>query len=428
MKIVKRSDRNFQRELRVVLNREGGKQAEVEGTVKEIVEAVRQGGDRQVAEFARRFEGTDLAPGELILPGRRIKKEKIPSPTLDLIERAIARIRNYHEKQREKSWFDQDGEGNILGQVVRPLERVGVYVPGGKAFYPSSLLMNVIPAQVAGVSQIVVCSPPGGDGQYQPLLLAAAEMLGIDTFYRTGGAQAIAAMAYGTETLPPVDKIVGPGNIYVATAKRMVYGTVGIDMIAGPSEILVLADQSANPEYVAADLLSQAEHDQLASAVLVTPSPELAEQVKRQVNEQLKILSRADLCSESLENNGRILVTGSWEEALELSNDIAPEHLVICSGQPFETLGKIRNAGAIFLGNSTPQSIGDYWAGPNHVLPTNRTARFSSPLGTRDFLKRSSVVYYSEKGIKSQGKDASRFAVLEGLEAHSRAIEKRLAE
>jgi histidinol dehydrogenase len=345
---------------------------------------------------------------------------------MDLIIRTGQRIREFHEKQKESSWFTTEKDGTVLGQKVSPLERVGVYVPGGKAFYPSTVLMNVIPALVAGVKEIVVCSPPDTSGKLHPCLLAGAAHLEVRDVFRVGGAQAIAAMAFGTETIPAVDKIVGPGNIYVATAKKLVFGTVGIDMIAGPSEIVVVADETARAECIAADLLSQAEHDEQASAILVTFSQEVAEQVEQEIQKQTASLERSDIIKKSLENYGRIYLTRNLAESLDLVNRIAPEHLELILENPWEALGGIVNAGAIFLGPLTPEALGDYGAGPNHVLPTGGTARFSSPLGVYDFYKRSSILSFSHQGISALGPDVTTFSRLEGFDGHAESVQIRL--
>ena len=354
--------------------------------------------------------------------------ESMDPSLLDVMRKSMENIRVYHEKQKRNSWFDSSPEGIILGQKVTPLKRVGVYVPGGKAAYPSSVLMNVIPARVAGVDEIIMVTPPGKDGRVSPVTLAAAKVAGVDRIYKVGGAQAVGALAFGTESVPRVDKIVGPGNIYVALAKKAVYGYVSIDSIAGPSEILVLADETASPRYVAADLLSQAEHDELASAILVTTSPALAEEVSRQTDEFLKTLSRADIIRKSLENYGYILLADSMEEAIEAANEIASEHLEIQTAQPFEVMTKIRNAGAIFVGPYAGEPLGDYFAGPNHILPTNGTARFFSPLSVDDFIKKSSVISYSREALQKVHQDVETFAKAEQLTAHANSIHVRFEE
>jgi histidinol dehydrogenase len=345
---------------------------------------------------------------------------------LRVIEKSAENIRAFHEKQLENSWFTTNENGIFLGQKITPLSRVGVYVPAGSAPLPSTVLMDVIPAKVAGVEEIVLCSPPSKNGKIDPVILACAKLAGVHRVFMVGGAQAIAAMAYGTQTIPKVDKIVGPGNIYVATAKKMVFGICGIDMIAGPSEILIIADETANPAYVAADLLSQAEHDKLASSILLTVSKELAQNVINELETQLSKLTRAEIATESLENYGAIVVTETINEAVDISNLIAPEHLEVCTKNPFDLLPLIKNAGAIFLGNYSPESLGDYFAGPNHTLPTSGTARFFSPLGVYDFIKRQSVISYSRDAFNAVASDVAAFAQAEGLTAHAGAVRIRV--
>ena len=344
---------------------------------------------------------------------------------IEVMRRSAANIRTYHEKQKRNSWFDAKEDGTILGQKITPMQTVGVYVPGGKAAYPSTTLMNVIPAKVAGVSNIIMTTPAGSDGKVNPATLAAADIAGVDTIFKVGGAQAIAAMAYGTEIIPKVDKIVGPGNIYVALAKRAVYGHVSIDSIAGPSEILVLADESATPKYVAADLLSQAEHDELASAILITTSTELAEKVSIEIDKFVNVLERREIIQKSLDNYGYILVAPDMETAIEAANEIASEHLEILTKNPFDTMTKIKNAGAIFLGEYSSEPLGDYFAGPNHVLPTNGTAKFFSPLNVDDYIKKSSIISYSKEALEKVHNDIELFAQKEGLTAHANSIRVR---
>ena len=345
-----------------------------------------------------------------------------------MIRKALVNIRGYHEKQRQNSWFTTEAKGTMLGQKVTPLERVGVYVPGGKAVYPSSVLMNIVPAKVAGVDQIVMTTPPGKDGKVNPSTLVAAKEAGADEIYKVGGAQAIGALAYGTESIPKVDKIVGPGNIFVALAKKAVYGYVSIDSIAGPSEILVLADETANPRYVAADLLSQAEHDELASAILITTSREFAEKVSEEVDGFVKVLSRREIIQKSLDNFGYILIAENMDEAIEAANAIASEHMEIVTANPFEVMMKVRNAGAIFIGENSSEPLGDYFAGPNHVLPTNGTAKFFSALSVDDFVKKSSIVYYSREALREIHKDIEQFATSEQLTAHANSIAVRFED
>ncbi|MBY0123854.1 histidinol dehydrogenase [Bacillus sp. S/N-304-OC-R1] len=395
--------------------------------VRGIIEQVRADGDAALKAFTEKFDGISLTELTVTEEEKREAYEQIDDEVLSIIREAAENIRSFHEKQLRPSWMTTDENGTILGQKVTPLDSVGLYVPGGTAAYPSSVLMNVLPAKVAGVKRIVITSPPDKKtGKLPPSVLVAAQEAGAEEIYKVGGAQAIAALAYGTESISPVDKITGPGNIFVALAKREVYGDVDIDMIAGPSEIAVLADYTARPDEVAADLLSQAEHDAFSCSVLVTPSESLAKAVSTEVDKQLAALPRKEIASQSIENFGAIYVTETMEEAVETINSLAPEHLEIVTENPMELLGKIRHAGAIFLGRYSPEPVGDYFAGPNHVLPTNGTARFSSPLNVEDFQKKSSIVFYSEKALKANGEKISAFARLEGLEAHARAIDIRL--
>jgi len=396
---------------------------EYEKTVQEIINAVKTRGDDALLEFTRRFDRLDVKePSQLEIPYRELKKayERIPSDLREALEFAAARIKKFHEKQLEDSFTVYEEDGIILGQKVLPLERVGVYVPGGKASYPSTVLMNTIPAKVAGVEEIVMASPNPGDAT-----LAAAFIAGVDRVFRIGGAQAIAALAYGTDTVPKVDKIVGPGNIYVALAKKILYGVVDIDMVAGPSEILVIADETANPEWVAADLLSQAEHDELAGSFCVTDSFEQALRIKEAVERQLQELDRKEIAAKSVENWGTIFVVENLDEACELANTIAPEHLEIVTSSPWDLVPKIKHAGAIFIGHYATEPLGDYVLGPNHTLPTGGTARFFSPLGVYDFIKRSSIIYVSPQGFEKVADPASVLAQYEGLTAHKRAVDIR---
>ncbi|MGN7176050.1 histidinol dehydrogenase [Cytobacillus sp. SAFR-174] len=395
--------------------------------VKNIIESVRKNGDQALKEYTEKFDGISL--DQLKVQQAEINEalSQVDGKILEIIKEAAGNIRSFHEKQLRPSWMTTEENGTVLGQKITPLDSVGLYVPGGTAAYPSSVLMNVIPANVAGVKRIVITSPPDKKtGKLPPAVLAAAHIAGAEEIYKVGGAQAIAALAYGTESIRPVDKITGPGNIYVALAKREVFGDVDIDMIAGPSEIAILADETAQPDEVAADLLSQAEHDPMASAVLVTPSSALAEAVSAEVDRQLAELPRQEIAAGSISNYGAIYVTESMDEAVETVNSLAPEHLEILTENPMELLGRIRHAGAIFLGRFSPEPVGDYFAGPNHVLPTNGTARFSSPLNVEDFQKKSSILLYSEKALKDNGEKIAAFARLEGLEAHARSIETRL--
>ncbi|TNJ61042.1 histidinol dehydrogenase [Paenibacillus hemerocallicola] len=399
-------------------------------TVSDILERVRTEGDAAVLRFTESFDKVKLEAGQLRVTEQEITAayDRVEPRFIEALRRAAANIRSFHEKQKRNSWMDVQPDGTTLGQIIRPLRRVGLYVPGGKAAYPSSVLMNAIPAQVAGVPEIVMVTPAstGGKEGIDPYILVAAAEAGIREMYRVGGAQAVAALAYGTETIPPVDKIVGPGNIYVALAKRYVYGVVDIDSIAGPSEILVLADDSADPSYIAADLLSQAEHDEMASAILVTTSRPLAEAVLAEVETQLATLPRKEIAEKSIRERGAILLADSEVEAVATSNRLAPEHLELLVREPFGWLGRIENAGAIFLGPYSSEPVGDYFAGPNHILPTNGTARFSSPLSVDDFLKKSSVIHYSKEALLRDGEDIMTLAKHEGLDAHARAIQVRL--
>jgi histidinol dehydrogenase len=395
--------------------------------VKDIIESVRQNGDQALKDYTEKFDGISLDDFKVSQAEIEEAFSQVDGKILEIIKEAAENIRSFHEKQLRPSWMTTEENGTVLGQKITPLDSVGLYVPGGTAAYPSSVLMNVIPAKVAGVKRIVITSPPDKKtGKLPPAVLAAAKIAGAEEIYKAGGAQAIAALAYGTETIAPVDKITGPGNIFVALAKREVFGDVDIDMIAGPSEIAILADDTAHADEVASDLLSQAEHDPMASAVLVTPSSALAAQVSREVDRQLAELPRQQIAFQSIENYGAVYVAENMDEAIETVNSLAPEHLEILTENPMELLGRIRHAGAIFLGRFSPEPVGDYFAGPNHVLPTNGTARFSSPLNVEDFQKKSSILLYSEKALKDNGEKIAAFARLEGLEAHARSIETRL--
>ena len=396
-------------------------------TVNAIIDRVRREGDAALFDYTRQFDGYDLTPQTIKVTEDEIREacDAVGEELMGVITRAAENIRAYHEKQRQYSWFDSRPDGSILGQKVTPLSRVGVYVPGGKAAYPSSVLMNILPAKVAGVSEVIMVTPPGKDGKINPGTLAAARIAGADRIYKVGGAQAVAALAFGTACVPKVDKIVGPGNIFVALAKKAVYGFVSIDSIAGPSEILVIADETANPRYVAADLLSQAEHDELASAILVTTSEKLAKEVSREVDGFVSRLSRKDILQRSLDNYGYILIADSLDEAVDIANEIASEHLEIVTANPFELMTRIRNAGAIFMGAYSSEPLGDYFAGPNHVLPTNGTAKFFSPLSVDDFIKKSSIIYYSKEALAPVKDDIIRFAQAESLTAHANSIKVR---
>lgn len=395
---------------------------DVTETVSEIINNVMMNGDKAVREYTIKFDGK--APDAFEVP-----KEELTALTADCdpefiatLKKAADNIRNFHERQKQQSWLTTKDNGVIMGQRIRGLKRVGLYVPGGTAAYPSSVLMNAIPAKIAGVSELIMVTPPGKDGKPNPDIMAAVAIAGVDRVFLMGGAQAVAALAYGTESVPKVDKIVGPGNIFVATAKKLLYGTVDIDMIAGPSEILVLADESANPKFLAADLMSQAEHDKLASAILITTSDKLAEDTIKEIYRQVEELSRKDIIEYSLDNYGVIIVCDTMERAIELANELAPEHLEVCCENPMEYVGKLDNAGSVFLGNYSPEPLGDYFAGPNHVLPTSGTARFFSPLSVDTFVKKSSFIYYTENALQNDSDDIIRFANTEGLTAHANSI------
>lgn len=398
--------------------------------VQEIVDTVKEKKDEALFAYTKKFDGADIDKDTIRVTDEEIREAMamVEPELLTVMKKAMKNIRDYHQMQVRRSWFDSKPDGTILGQKVTALESVGVYVPGGKAAYPSSVLMNIIPAEVAGVERIVMVTPPGKDGKVNPVTLTAAHLAGATEVYKAGGAQAVAALAFGTESVPRVNKIVGPGNIFVALAKKAVYGHVSIDSIAGPSEILVLADETANPRFVAADLLSQAEHDELASAILVTTSRELAEKVSRQVDLFVKDLSRKEILEKSLENFGYILVAETMEEAIDTANAIASEHLEIVTKNPFEVMTKIRNAGAVFIGEYSSEPLGDYFAGPNHVLPTNGTAKFFSPLGVDDFIKKSSIIYYSKDALEVIHKDIIAFAKAEHLTAHANSIQVRFED
>lgn len=414
--------------LTEVLDRSQEEQKDVSGIVAEIIDAVRRDGDRALKEYAKRFDGADLT--ELVVSEDEIEEAmaKIDDYFIETLKQAEANIRQYHEKQLRSGYEIRKEDGIVLGQKVTPLAKVGIYVPGGTASYPSSVLMNAVPAKIAGVSEIVMVTPPDENGTIAAPILAAAAIAGVTKIVKTGGAQAVAALAYGTESVPAVDKIVGPGNVFVATAKRMVFGQVDIDMIAGPSEILVLADKTANPRYVAADLLSQAEHDTMASAVLVTDSRQLAQAVQEQVEVQLEQLPRQAIARASVDNRGKIIVASSMEQAIETANAIAPEHLELCVDEPFELLPLVRNAGSVFLGKNTPEAMGDYFAGTNHILPTGGTARFSSPLSVDDFLKKSSYLYYTKEALAKVKDRVADFAAREGLDGHGKSVTIRFEE
>lgn len=429
MKIIDSRQKDVVTELKRIINRGEAATEEVAAAVKEVVERVRKEGDPAVLEYTEKFDKARLTLKDLKVTPDEIKEayNKVEPNKVEALKLAARNIRSFHEKQKVNSWVTQEADGVILGQLARPIRSAGVYVPGGKACYPSSVLMNVIPAKVAGVEQLVMCSPVPG-GVLNPYILVAADIAGVRDIFKIGGAQAIAAMAYGTATIPKVDKIVGPGNIYVATAKRAVFGQVDIDMIAGPSEILVIADDSADPVFVASDLLSQAEHDELASSILITTSRSLADKVVADVERQLANLSRREIARKALDRFGAVVLAGDLKEAADIANAIAPEHLELAVENPFELLAQIRNAGAIFLGHYTPESVGDYIAGPNHVLPTGGTARFFSPLSTDSFMKKSSLIFYTREGLDKAAEAIMQIADVEGLEAHGNTIRVRMAK
>lgn len=426
MRILKLTEDTRKDILQNLLKRSPNNYGEFEGRVNAIIEEVRNNRDQAVFNYTKQFDGADINAGNILVTEEEIAEayEQVDTTLLAVIRKSLVNIKKYHEKQVQNSWFTTE-DGIILGQKVTALATVGVYVPGGKAVYPSSVLMNVLPAKVAGVDRIVMCTPPGKDGKVYPSTLVAAKEAGVDEIYKVGGAQAIAAMAFGTESVPKVDKIVGPGNIYVALAKKAVFGYVSIDSIAGPSEILVLADETANPRYVAADLLSQAEHDEMASAILITTSQKLAEKVSAEIDQFVAELSRKEIIQKSLDNYGYILVADNMEEAIDTVNAIASEHMEIVTADPFHVMTKIRNAGAIFIGEYSSEPLGDYFAGPNHVLPTNGTAKFFSALSVDDFIKKASIISYSREALEKVHKDIEQFAECEKLTAHANSIRVR---
>ena len=430
MRIVTLSKESRQNLLDSLLKRSPGNYGQYQDTVQEIVDRVKTKGDQALFELTRKFdwEGIDASNVKVTEAEVQEAYDTIDPQLVETIRKSLKNIREYHEKQKQYSWFDTTPEGTMLGQKVTPLASAGVYVPGGKAVYPSSVLMNIVPAKIAGVAHVVMCTPCNKEGKVNPAVLVAAKEAGADEVYKVGGAQAIAAMAFGTESIPKVDKITGPGNIFVALAKKAVSGFVSIDSIAGPSEILVLADETANPRYVAADLLSQAEHDEMASAILVTTSKELAEKVSEEVAAFVRILSRKEIISKSLDNYGYILVAETLEDAIETVDLIASEHLEIVTKNPFEVMMKVKNAGAIFLGEYSSEPLGDYFAGPNHILPTNGTARFFSPVSVDDFIKKSSIIYYSREALQRVHKDIEYFAKAEQLTAHANSIAVRFED
>ena len=427
IKLTEESKKNILEDL---LKRSPNSYGEYEGTVNAILEDVRENGDQAIFSYTKKFDKADISAENILVTEAEIEEAYtlVDASLIEVIRKAIVNIKEYHEKQKQYSWFDSTPQGTILGQKVTPIDKVGLYGPGGKAAYPSSVLMNVIPAKVAGVEKIIMCTPPDAQGKVTPTTLVAAKEAGVSDIYKVGGAQAIAAMAYGTESIPKVDKITGPGNIFVALAKKAVYGHVSIDSIAGPSEILVLADETANPKYVAADLLSQAEHDELASAILVTTSEALADQVSEEVDKFVAQLSRKEIIQKSLDNYGYMLIAENMDDAIDAVNEIASEHLEIVTKDPFNTMTKVKNAGAIFLGEYSSEPLGDYFAGPNHVLPTNGTAKFFSPLSVDDFIKKSSIISYSKEALQPIYKDIVQFATAERLTAHANSIAVRFED
>ncbi len=422
IKIIKMADAKKEDILTRDINTKSG----VEDIVSDIIDNVRKNGDKALKEYSLKFDKAVVENLEVTKEEIEEAYESEDKDFISTLKKARDNIHHFHSHQVRNNFIINDKDGVILGQKITPIEKVGLYVPGGTARYPSSVLMNAVPAKIAGVKEIVMVTPPDETGKIPAPILAAAKVAGVDRIFKTGGAQAVAALAYGTETVTKVDKVVGPGNVFVATAKRMLYGIVDIDMIAGPSEILVLADGTCNPEFVAADLLSQAEHDKLASAVLITDSEELAYKVSEELEKQIPELPRCEIARTSIDTNGKIIIADNMKQAVEISNEIAPEHLEVCVENPFEFLNLITNAGSIFLGKNVPESLGDYFAGPNHTLPTSGTARFSSPLSVDDFIKKSSFIYFSEEALNEVGEDVVRFAEKEGLQAHGRAVSKRL--
>ncbi len=426
--IIKYGDAEGKKLVNDILSRSQLENKQVQETVDAVIADIRANGDKALFAYTKKFDKFDVNADNIQLTQAEIDEAytQVDSELIEVIKKSAQRIAAFHEKQKMNSWLEPNKNGEMLGQLIRPLARVGVYVPGGKAAYPSSVLMNIIPAKVAGVEDIVMTTPPNAEGKVNPTTIVAAHIAGVDRIYKAGGAQAVAALAFGTESIPKVDKIVGPGNIFVALAKRSVYGYVNIDSVAGPSEILVLADESANPVYVAADMLSQAEHDEMASAILITTSEKLAGEVKAELEKQTAVLERKEIIEKSLANYGAIILVNNFDEACELSNAVAPEHMEVCTSEPFALLPKIQNAGAIFLGHFTPEPLGDYMAGPNHVLPTGGTARFFSPLSIDDYIKKSSILSFSEDAFRKLGGDVIKFANAEGLTAHANSVKVRM--
>lgn len=426
--VIKYGEPEGKRLVEDILSRSQLENKQVQTIVDDIIADIRTNGDTALFGYTKKFDGFNVTSDNVLVTEEEIKEAytKVDADLVEVIKKSAARIAAFHEKQKLNSWLEPSKNGEMLGQLIRPLEKVGVYVPGGKAAYPSSVLMNIVPAKVAGVENIIMTTPPNNKGEINPTTIVAAHIAGVDKIYKAGGAQAVAALAFGTETIPKVDKIVGPGNIFVALAKRSVYGYVNIDSVAGPSEILVIADDSSNSTYVAADLLSQAEHDEMASAILITTSQRLAQEVQTELEKQTAVLERKEIIEKSLENYGAIILVKDFDEACALSNAVAPEHMELCVSEPFSLLPKIQNAGAIFLGHYTPEPLGDYMAGPNHVLPTGGTARFFSPLSIDDYIKKSSLISFSEDAFSRLGDDVIKFAEAEGLTAHANSVRVRL--
>jgi len=427
LNIVKYNEKESDKLIEKILSRSKFDYGDAPAAVEKIVNDIKINGDKAFFKYTKNFDKVEINKDNILVTKEEIDYaySKVNTELIEVIKHSAERIKTFHKKQKRISWLEPEKNGELLGQLILPLASVGVYVPGGKAAYPSSVLMNVVPAKVAGVKKIIMITPPGKDGKITPSTIVSAIEAGVTHIYKGGGAQAIAALAFGTESIPKVDKIVGPGNIYVALAKRCVFGYVGLDSVAGPSEILIIADKTANPSYIAADLLSQAEHDELASSVLITTSSELAEKVNYEVEKQTKTLERKEIIKKSLDNYGAIIVADNINSAVNLCNEIAPEHLEVCTEEPFFILPKIKNAGAIFLGNYTPEPLGDYMAGPNHVLPTSGTAKFFSPLSIDDFIKKSSILSFSKEAFEKLGDDVIKFAQAEGLTAHANSIKVR---
>ena len=427
MRTIKLTEESKQNLLEGLLERSPSSYGDYESRVADIVNAVRRDRDKAVFAFTKRFDGADIDASNIRVTPEELEEaySQVDASLVEVIRKALVNIRSYHEKQRQYSWFDSQPNGTMLGQKVMPLAKVGVYVPGGKAVYPSSVLMNAVPAKIADVQEIIMVTPPGKDGNPNPNIMAAAAVAGVDKVFLVGGAQAVAALAYGTQRIPKVDKIVGPGNIFVATAKKLLYGVVDIDMVAGPSEILIVADSTADASFLAADLMSQAEHDMRASAILLTTSESLAKNTLREIDRQIKTLVRQEIIQKSFDDYGEIIVCDNLRQALDFANELAPEHLELCVAEPLKYIGMVDNAGSVFLGNWSPEPLGDYYAGPNHVLPTSGTARFFSPLSVDSFVKKSSFIYYTPEELKKAKDDIMLLAETEGLTAHANSIKVR---